>query len=537
MTSFQWLPSSEGLLLTLELSEKGDDKNAADDADKRAKPDIVVVKNARYIANGMGYLSDKREHLFTFTIAQKSLVQLTQGASYNINAPQVSPNGQHIVYSANKTGLEYEGDVNSDIYTLAVATNIVTKLSEHPNSQYEPRVSPNGEYVAYLHNEDHFTQTDLWVMNSDGKNARNLTQNFDRDATPPTWSQDGKTLYFITSDQGAERLFALDVKSATTAVVLTDDKTQNNFTLSPAGDFALFTMEDSVQLPELYKYRFSDKQVSQLTTFNDEKLASVALSPAQSVWFKNDKGMDVQGFLHKPINYVEGKQYPLVLNIKGGPGGMWGHRWFHENQMYAAKGYAVAYVNYRGSSGYGVAHTNAVRLDYGGADYQDNIQFLDTVLAQNSWLDDKQLFITGGSHGGFLTNWITTQTNRFTAAVTQRSVSSWISEAGTQQFTPSQMTREFGGNLWNNFNLYWDRSPLQFANKVTTPTLIIHSDQDMITPIGQGQEWFYALKENKVPTEMVIFKGENHSLSRSGKPTNLVERLERILAWFERYRE
>jgi dipeptidyl aminopeptidase/acylaminoacyl peptidase len=202
--------------------------------------------------------------------------------------------------------------------------------------------------------------------------------------------------------------------------------------------------------------------------------------------------------------------------------------------MYAAKGYAVAYVNYRGSNGYGIAHSKAVRLDYGGADYQDNIQVLDVVLSQSAWIDDQKLYLTGGSHGGFLTNWITTKTDRFKVAVTQRSISPLLSEAGTQEFTPKQMNAEFGGNLWTNFDYYWDRSPLQFANKKSTPTLIIDSDGDMITPIGQGKEWFYALKANGAPTEMVVFKGENHSLSRSDTPTNLVERLDRILEWFER---
>lgn len=536
MTGFQWFPDSQGLLLTLETDQQEKASETANDEEaKRAKPDIVVVKHARYIANGLGYLTDKRQHLYAFDIAEKSLTQLSTAANWNINTPQVSADGKYVFYSANKTGLEYEGDANFDIYRLDTVSKKVIQINSHPHTQYQPALSPDNKSIAYLHNEDYFTQTDLWLMSVSGKGLRNLTEKFDRDASTATWSADGKTLYFVTSDTGAERLFAVDVKSAETRAVVPDDKTLDNLALSPNGEFALFTMEDSVSLPELFKYDFASKQLTKLTRFNDTLLSKVTLSPAENLWFKNDKGMDVQGFLHKPINYVEGKKYPLVLNIKGGPGGMWGHRWFHENQMYTALGYAVAYVNYRGSSGYGIAHTNAVRLDYGGADYQDNMQFLDTVLSQNNWIDGNKLYLTGGSHGGFLTNWITTQTKRFRAAVTQRSVSSWISEAGTQEFTPAQMSKEFGGNLWQNFDYYWDRSPLQFADKVSTPTLIIHSDGDMITPIGQGQEWFYALKANNVPTEMVIFKGENHSLSRSGTPTNLVERLARILEWFKRH--
>ena len=157
------------------------------------------------------------------------------------------------------------------------------------------------------------------------------------------------------------------------------------------------------------------------------------------------------------------------------------------------------------------------------------------MLENYDWLDPERLFVTGGSHGGFLTNWITTQTDRFKAAVTQRSVSNWLSEAGTQAFPPASMRVEFGGTIWENFDYYWGRSPLKYADQVTTPTLIIHSTDDHITPIGQGEEWFYALKANDVETEMVVFRGEGHGLSRSGRPINLVERLNRIIDWFDRY--
>jgi len=235
------------------------------------------------------------------------------------------------------------------------------------------------------------------------------------------------------------------------------------------------------------------------------------------------------------VGRVQGEAYPLVLNIKGGPAGMWGRQWFHEFQMMAGAGYAVAFVNYRGSTGYGHDHQSEVRLDYGGADAQDNLQAVDEVLARWDWIDPERLFITGGSHGGFLTNWITTRTDRFRAAVTQRSVANWISEAGTQAYPPRSMRAEFGGTIWENFDYYWGRSPLAHADRVSTPTLVIHSDQDMITPLGQGEEWFYALKALGIPTEMVVFHGESHGLSRTGTPVNLVERLNRILEWFERW--
>ncbi len=544
LSGFAWFPSGDKLLLTLSISPEdestGNDKEETTEADKesskRAEPDIVVVKNARYIANGSGYLSDKRRHLFVFDIESEELNQLTSGADWNANSPVLSKDGKKVYFHANRTGLEYEGNANSDVFVLDIESKQMTALTQHKHSQRNVSLSHDNELMTYIHTEDTFEQADLMLMGTAaGAEPKNLTANFDRSANRPLWSPDNKQLYFTTSDHGASRLFSVSVASAEVSPLVQEDKSIRNLAISKDGKFLLFTMDSSVELPELYRFELGSKVLTKLTGFNDALLAEKDLSPAESRWFSNDKGMQVQGFVHKPLGFDEDKSYPLVLNIKGGPGGMWGHQWFHENQMYAAKGYAVAYVNYRGSSGYGIAHSQAVRQDYGGADYQDNIQFLDKVLAEHKWIDEERLYITGGSHGGFLTNWITTKTDRFKAAVTQRSVSSWISEAGTQQFTPYQMTKEFGGNLWDNFDGYWDRSPLKYADKVSTPTLIIHSDKDMITPIGQGQEWFYALKANEVPVEMVIFKGETHSLSRTGTPTNLVERLDRILDWFARY--
>ncbi|WP_081310529.1 S9 family peptidase [Pseudoalteromonas luteoviolacea] len=540
LSGFEWLPSGDKLLLTLSVSAEDNTPGDVNDSElkstskKRAAPDIVVVKQAKYMGNGSGYLSDKRRHLFLFDIKTKELTQLTSGESWNANSPVVTNDGKYVYFHANRTGLEYEGDSNSDIFRLEIATKKITALTHHDHAQYSVSLSKSNDLLAYVHQEGTFEQADLVVTGKNSK-VKNLTQNFDRNASHAIWAPDNQQLYFTTNDHGANRLFSVSVKTGEVTKLIDGNRSIKNLAVSNNGEYLVFTVESSTELPEFYRYHIKSEGLTQLTKFNEVLLSKKDLSPAQALWFTNEKGMEVQGFIHKPLNFDKNKSYPLVLNIKGGPGGMWGHQWFHENQMYAAQGYAVAYVNYRGSSGYGIAHSKAVRKDYGGADYRDNMQFLDEVLAQNKWVNKESLYITGGSHGGFLTNWITTKTDRFKAAVTQRSVSSWISEAGTQEYTPNQMTKEFGGNLWTNFDAYWDSSPLKYADKVSTPTLIIHSDADMITPIGQGQEWFYALKANDVPVEMVIFKGETHSLSRSGTPTNLVERLSRILDWFERH--
>ncbi len=533
IVDYKWFPDGEKLLLTLNVTPENADSDENKDT-KRESPNITVITKAKYLQDGIGYLTASRHHLFMYDIESGELTQLTESDKWNAKAGQVSSDGNTVFYHANKTGEEYEGNENSDVFKLDLNKSTTIKLTGGINAQWNPVISPADQGLVYLHKDDTYEQTELYWRNPVGENV-NLTEDFDRNINSPLWLGTRKQLLFLANDHGANRLFRLDIATKNVKSLLTNTETVRNLTIAPNGAFAVFSLENSISLPELYRLDVDTGELAKLTRFNETLLSDMKLSKAEDVWFKNDQGMDIQGFLHKPIQFEANGKYPLILNIKGGPGGMWGHQWFHENQMFAAKGYAVAYVNYRGSSGYGIKHGQAVRLDYGGADYKDNMQFLEHVLANNDWIDENKLYITGGSHGGFLTNWITTKTNRFKAAVTQRSISSWISEAGTQQITPRQMTKEFGGNLWDNFDYYWGRSPLKYADDVKTPTLIIHSDNDMITPIGQGQEWFYALKANDVDTEMVVFHDETHSLSRTGKPTNLVERIERILSWFQKY--
>ncbi|HJO04999.1 MAG TPA: S9 family peptidase [Acidobacteriota bacterium] len=533
----QWLPDGKRLLLTL----AGPRPPQPDDPTAEPKPDLDIVKDAFYKANGRGYLDQRRRHLFLFDVDSGTTVQLTDGTDWNDSAPHISSDGSALVFSSDRTGLEYDGGSNSDIWRVNLddvsnpQSSAPVQLTTQEHRDSGPRISPDGTTVAYSRTDAPYDQPDVFVQALDGSGSpRNMTASFDRNPGSLSWSHDSSAMLLLADDKGSRGLFRLDVSSGDTTRLLEPDWSVRSLSVASRSDRIAFTLDDEQMLPEVFVANADGSSMRQLTRLNDAVLAQLARGELEEIHFTNDVGGDVQAFLLRPVGGVEGK-VPLVLNIKGGPGGMWGYQWFHENQMLAGKGWAVAFVNYRGSTGYGDAHQSAVRLDYGGVDYRDNMQLVDELLARYDWIDAERLFVTGGSHGGFLTNWITTQTQRFRAAVTQRSVASWVSEAGTQQYTPSAMRDEFGGNLWENWDLYWDRSPLKHANKVTTPTLIIHSDQDMICPLGQAEEWFYALKNNDVDTELLVFRGEDHGLSRTGTPVNLVERLRRIIDWFERH--
>jgi dipeptidyl aminopeptidase/acylaminoacyl peptidase len=213
---------------------------------------------------------------------------------------------------------------------------------------------------------------------------------------------------------------------------------------------------------------------------------------------------------------------------------MFGLDWFHEFQVYAARGWAVLFTNPRGSSGYGEKFQRAVDRNWGGKAYDDIMAGVDAALARYPWVDRDRLGVTGGSYGGFMTNWIVSHTNRFKAAVTLRSISNFISVEGTRDAAYGH-ARDFGGDLFHNFDFYWSSSPLKYASQVKTPTLILHSDNDQRVPIEQGEQWFRALKHYGVTTEFVIFPRENHNLTRTGEPRHLVESLNWQIYWFDRF--
>ncbi len=224
----------------------------------------------------------------------------------------------------------------------------------------------------------------------------------------------------------------------------------------------------------------------------------------------------------------------MVLSIHGGPAGQYGVDWYHEFQVYAAKGWAVFFCNPRGSTGYGAEFERGIVNNWGKMDYADVMAGVDTVLKANSWIDTERLGVTGGSYGGYMTNWIVGHTNRFKAAVTLRSISNFISDDGTRDGAYGHED-DFQGFLFDHFDQYWEASPLKYVKNVKTPTLVLHSDNDFRVPLEQGEQWFRALQHYGVPSELVIFPRENHNLTRTGEPKHLVESLNWQLYWFSKY--
>ncbi|WP_369693672.1 alpha/beta hydrolase family protein [Lentibacillus sp. CBA3610] len=234
---------------------------------------------------------------------------------------------------------------------------------------------------------------------------------------------------------------------------------------------------------------------------------------------------EIQGWLLRPYGFEKDKKYPFILEIHGGPHMMYGQTFFHEMQLLAAKGYVVLYTNPRGSHGYGQAFVDACRGDYGGKDYTDLMRAVDYALDEFEFIDKDRLGVTGGSYGGFMTNWIVGHTNRFKAAVTQRCISNWLSFYGVSDIGYFFTKWELGKNLLEDPAKLWDFSPLKYAENIETPLLIVHGEKDFRCPIEQGEQLFVTLKHLQKDVEFVRFPDANHELSRSGKPEMRIERL------------
>jgi dipeptidyl aminopeptidase/acylaminoacyl peptidase len=346
------------------------------------------------------------------------------------------------------------------------------------------------------------------------------------------WSKDGRFIYFTTADTPYKNLYKLKLENSSIESVISK-RTVDGYSISNDKKIAFIAMT-STKPCELYLK--SDK-VEQLTHFNSKLLSNLKIIEPELFTFKNRLGRLVDGWIIKPVDFDEKEKVPCVLEIHGGPRGVYGDGIFQEFQLLAAEGYAVIYTNPRGSAGYEEDYTQAVMRHYGEVDYEDLMDFTFTALEKYPWIDKERLGVTGGSYGGYMTNWIISQTDIFKAAVTFRSISNWVSKFGVSDIGYMQPESISGHKT------YWGEaiteqlkhSPIYYVNNVKTPCLIIHSEEDYRCPMDQAEQWFTALKLNNIPTVLVRFPEENHELSRSGKPKHREIRFERMLRWFKEY--
>ncbi|MGB6666788.1 MAG: S9 family peptidase [Candidatus Acidiferrum sp.] len=526
--SYQWSP--EGSRMVVVGSSGPLDGVAIADR----KSDVRHYKHIRYKFNDTGWFDDDRRHLWIVSVPGGEAKQITEGQDWEDTDPQWSPDGTRIAFVSDRTGKSYDDSHNADVWTIPAAGGALTKISDHAFEDENPRWSPDGKQILFAGQTAVHQFPKLYVADSSGGAASELAvKDFDMIAGELHWPAAG-SIFFAAGVKGETQIFHADRASRTFVAVTSGPRGIHAFDLNESVGKMAYLVSDFQHMDDLYVANLDGSDEHQLTHVNSELWAQLDLQPVERLRYKSTDGWDIDGFLVKPLGWQPGKKYPMVLVIHGGPEGMFGVDWYHEFQVYAAKGWAVFFCNPRGSTGYGEKFERGEINNWGGMDYQDIMAGVDAALKQYPWIDSNDLGVTGGSYGGYMTNWIVSHTNRFKAAVTLRSISNFISDDGTRDGAYGHEDY-FKGILFDDFDQYWDASPLKYARNVRTPTLILHSDNDFRVPIEQGEQWFRALQHYGVPSEIVFFPRENHNLTRTGEPKHLVESLNWQLYWFERY--
>jgi len=505
-------------------------------------PPVKIIDSVVYRADGEGYLETGYQHVFVVSAEGGTPRQLTEG-DFNDDGPlSFTPDSKRVVFSANR-GPDWERDPQeSEVFTVDIASGKLTQLTTRDGPDNAPVVSPDGRKIAYLGFDDRlqgYQVTHLFVMDIDGKNARVVTGNFDRDVVDPQWSGNSQRIYFSYDDHGVSKigLASLDGKITTLAEGMggTDlgrPYTSGSFSVSRNGRVA-FTRNSSSRPADVALVAGGAPR--SLTALNDDLLGNKTLGEVRELNWKSSKDQrDIQGWVITPPDFDKSKKYPLILEIHGGPFAAYGPNYTTEMQLFAAAGYIVLYANPRGSTSYGETFGNLIHHAYPGDDYDDLMSGVDTLIAQGN-VDTNNLFVTGGSGGGVLTAWIVGKTDRFRAAVVAKPVINWSSFVLTSDANNFFYKYWFGAQPWEQPEQYWKRSPLSLVGNVKTPTMLLTGEADYRTPISESEQYYQALKLRKVDTLLVRIPEASHGMT--SRPSNLIAKVDNILAWFEKYRK
>lgn len=526
VSSFQWSPNGARLVV---VSRSGPGDGA------KSPSDVRHYTHANYKFNDSGWFDDTRAHLWVVDAKNGRATQLTSGDEWNDSDPQWSPDGRRIAFVSDRTGNAFDEGQNTDVWVIDADGGPLTKISDHEEGDNSPRWSPDGQTIAFTSSVPDTAHPKIWLAASAGGGASRLAADgLDLIPSALRWAEKGRALYFETGVRGTSQLYRVDLAARRASPVTSGDRTVRFVDISETTSRLAYAVNDPTRLDDLYVADLNGRNERRLTTLNAALWKQLSLVPVERVPYKGADGWDVEGFFMKPAGWQQGRSYPMVLSIHGGPAGQYGFDWYHELQVYASRGWAVFFTNPRGSTGYGERFERGIALNWGGNDYVDVMNGVDAILAKYPWIDRERLGVTGGSYGGFLTNWIVGHTNRFKAAVTLRSISNFVSDDGTRDGAYGHKD-DFGGDIFQNTDFYWERSPLKYAANVRTPTLVLHSDNDFRVPIEQGEQWFRALRHFGVTSEVVFFPRENHNLTRTGEPKHLVESLSWQVYWFDRF--
>ncbi len=502
--------------------------------------DPVIVTRLQYKTRTA--LSDnRRAHIYVVPATGGAARPLTTGA-FDEHSIDWGGDGSEIVFLSNHEA-DPDARLNYDIFAVAVGSGRVRQITRTPGVEMEPRVSPDGRWIAYTATTRPVTTIDsvaednhVWLIAADGGQARELNHALDRRSSTPEWAPDSRAVIYGASDHGRNVIYRVGITGGTSVALVNEKAQAGSFSVARDGLMAL-GLSTPLAPREVYRLR-PDGPPQKVTSLNDALVAGWQLVEPETVTFRSVDGTPVEGWYYPPVATAAAARaasasIPLILSIHGGPHGMFGYGFNAGFQINAARGYATLAVNPRGSSGYGQAFADGCVNDWGGGDYQDLMAGVDSVLKQKPEVDARRLGVTGSSYGGFMTNWVITQTSRFKAAVSGASVSNMISFYATSLYQ-DLVHAEFNGFPWDgdNYATLWKWSPLAHVKQATTPTLFIHGERDNDVHITQAEEMFTALRRRGVEAALARYPREGHGFR---EPKHLLDRTDRTLDWMDKY--
>jgi dipeptidyl aminopeptidase/acylaminoacyl peptidase len=502
--------------------------------------DPIVITRYLYkpdAGEGMTRFNDnKRLHIFVLDVATKQVRQLTSG-NYDEHSIDWSPDASKLLFASNRDANQDEF-FHYDLFTLSLSDNSIHRLTASEYTEYDPQWSPDGKLIVYrgtkrglTDRETTMEDTHVWLMDADGSNRREIGAFIDNRQGAARWDPDGTAVYFTVQERGSNHLARLPLNGGLPEYILKDRGFVGSWSVGKRGAL-VYSFSVPSDMPQLFYRNAVSASPRKLTDLNAELLAGKQLAEVESFTFvSNDNLFEVEAFLTKPFGLTATSKHPLIVNIHGGPHGQNGPAFNFKNQVYAAHGYAVLNVNYRGSTGYGQKFTDAVFGDQDGNEAQDVLYGVNAAVHRYLWIDRERMGIEGVSYGGQLTDWLITQTNEFKAAIPTAGISNLISYNYMTYYNQYE-EMEFGQFLHQGdlMDRAWERSALKHIAAAHTPTLIIHGENDNDVPIAEAEQMFVALKD--VGTEVVFLRypREGHGLSET---KHVIDSIDRSIAWYE----